>query len=113
MTAGPRSALLLLMAGLANPLAAQTAPTAPDLAQPPAESKQCAAANRKVDKEQKALASAQDLLAKDKKGRESCSSESMCSRYDSAISATEKRKTRHETRLARFKEDADKACKVP
>ena len=113
MTAGPQLALLLLLASLANPLAAQTAPTAPDLAQSTAEPKKCATAHRKVDKEQKALASAQDLLAKDKKGRESCSSESMCARYDSAIGATEKRKARHEDRLAHFKEDADNACKVP
>ena len=47
-------------------------------------------------------------IARDKKGRESCSSKSMCERYDTAISAMEKRQARHETRLARFKEDVDK-----
>jgi hypothetical protein len=35
----------------------------------------------------------------------------MCARYDSAIGAMEKRQARHETRLTRFKEDVDKACK--
>jgi hypothetical protein len=35
----------------------------------------------------------------------------MCTRYDTAISAMEKRQARHETRLTRFKEDVDKACK--
>ena len=62
--------------------------------------------------EQKALTSAIDLLAKDTKGRETCSSKSMCARYDAAIGDFEKRKARHETRLARFKDDAEKACKA-
>ena len=70
-------------------------------------------ATKKVAAEQRSLASAVDSLAHDKKGRESCSSKSMCERYDTAISATEKRQARHETRLARFKEDAAKACKSP
>jgi hypothetical protein len=98
---------------VALPSIAQPA-TAPDTAAatPAADvSKKCLAATRKVDREQKALSAAVDAIAKDKKGRESCSTKSMCSRYDSAIDSMEKRKARHETRLTRFKEDADSACK--
>ena len=68
-------------------------------------------ARKKEDREQRSLTAATDALARDRKARESCSSKSMCTRYDTAISAMEKRQARHETRLTRFKEDVDKACK--
>ena len=96
---------LLLAVTLSPPAAAQTASTG---AEP---TKQCMTARKKEDKEQRSLTSAIDSIARDKKARESCSSKSMCARYDSAISAMEKRQARHETRLTRFKEDVDKACK--
>ena len=96
---------LLLAVTLSSPAAAQTVSTA---AEP---TKQCMTARKKEDKEQRSLTSAIDSIARDKKARESCSSKSMCARYDSAISAMEKRQARHETRLTRFKEDVDKACK--
>ena len=96
---------LLLAVALPPPVAAQTASTG---AGP---TKQCMTARKKEDKEQRSLTSAIDSIARDKKARESCSSKSMCARYDSAISAMEKRQARHETRLTRFKEDVDKACK--
>jgi hypothetical protein len=73
-------------------------------------SKQCVTARKRLDAEQKSLAAATDSLARAKKARESCSGKSMCTRYDTAISATEKRQARHATRLTRFKEEADKAC---
>src|SRR5450432_3345725 len=76
-------------------------------------SKPCLTATKKVAAEQRSLSAAVDSLAHDKKARESCSSKSMCERYDTSISATEKRRARHETRVARFKEDAAKACKAP
>ncbi len=100
---------LLLAVSIAPPAAAQPAasPAAPE------PSKQCAKATKKVAAEQRSLTGAIDSIAHDKKARESCSGKSMCERYDTAISATEKRKARHETRLARFKEDAAKACKSP
>ena len=96
---------LLLAVALPPPAAAQAAATG---AEP---TKQCMTARKKEDKEQRSLTSAIDSIARDKKARESCSSKSMCARYDSAISAMEKRQARHETRLTRFKEDVDKACK--
>jgi hypothetical protein len=67
-------------------------------------------AKKRLDAEQRSLAGAIESLARDKKARESCSSKSMCTRYDTAISATEKRQARHETRLTRFKDEAAKAC---
>jgi hypothetical protein len=101
---------LLLALALAPPASAQTVAPAADasVAEP---SKQCITARKKEDREQRSLTSATDSIARDRKGRESCSSKSMCARYDSAISAMEKRQARHETRLARFKEDVEKACK--
>lgn len=104
---------LCLSFSMVPPSVAQTGTaTEAAAAAPSAEvSKKCLAATRKVDREQKALAAAVDSIAKDKKGRESCSTKSMCSRYDAAIDSMEKRKSRHETRLTRFREDADSACK--
>jgi hypothetical protein len=101
---------LILAFAMALPASAQTAATSPTASEPP---KQCVTAKKKEDKEQRSLNSASESIARDTKARESCSSKSMCTRYDTAISAMEKRKSRHETRLARFKEDADKACKAP
>ena len=105
----PNSLIPLLLA-IAFPVSAQTATTTPTASEP---SKQCITARKKEDKEQRSLTAAIESIARDTKARESCSSKSMCTRYDTAISATEKRKSRHETRLARFKEDVDKACKAP
>ena len=107
---------LLLMAAVALPAAAQTsAPAAAPAASPtgPEPTKQCVTARKREDREQRSLTAAIDAIARDRKARESCSSKSMCARYDTAISAMEKRQARHETRLTRIKEDVDKACKTP
>ena len=107
----PNSLLPLIFAfAVVFPAAAQTSAATPTASEP---SKQCITARKKEDKEQRSLNSANESIARDTKARESCSSKSMCTRYDTAISATEKRKARHETRLARFKEDAAKDCKAP
>lgn len=100
---------LLVAVAMASPARAQ--PAAGAAASEP--SKQCVTATKKVAAEQRSLSTATDSLTHDKKARASCSGKSMCERYDTAISATEKRQARHETRLARFKEDAAKACKSP
>ena len=97
--------LAALALSAAQPVPAQTPATA---ATEP--SKACVTARKKEDKEQRSLTSANESIAKDKKARESCSSKSMCARYDSAITAMEKRQARHETRLSRFREDVEKAC---
>jgi len=102
---------LLITAAIALPASAQNAAPAAAAntsgAQP---TKQCVTARKKEDREQRSLSAAIDSIARDRKARESCSSKSMCARYDTAISAMEKRQARHETRLTRFKEDVDKAC---
>jgi hypothetical protein len=103
---------LLFMAVVALPAAAQTTAPAAAPAASPDSSKQCVTARKREDREQRSLTAATDALARDRTGRESCSSKSMCARYDTAISAMEKRQARHEIRLARFKEDVDKACKT-
>ncbi len=105
----------LLAVAWASMVVAQGTPPAapPPSASAEDPSKPCVTARKKLDKEQRSLAAATDALARDKKARESCSSKSMCARYDTSISATEKRKSRHETRVSRFKEDADKACRAP
>ncbi len=97
--------LAVALAGAATSLAASPEPAA---ALEP--TKKCSTARKQADKEQRSLTSATDSIAHDKKARESCSSKSMCARYDAAISAMEKRQARHETRLARFKEDLEKSC---
>jgi hypothetical protein len=103
---------LLFAVTFALPASAQPAAPAPGAsATGPEPSKQCVTARKKEDREQRSLTAATDSLARDRKARESCSSKSMCTRYDTAISAMEKRQARHETRLMRFKEDVDKACK--
>jgi hypothetical protein len=103
---------LVFAVAIALPVSAQPSVPAP-AANPssPEPSKPCVNARKKEDKEQRSLNAAIDSIARDKKARESCSSKSMCTRYDAAISAMEKRQARHETRLTRFKEDVDKACK--
>ena len=100
---------LLFAAAAAPPAMAQTSapPASTSGAEP---TKSCVTARKKEDREQRSLTAAIDSIARDKKGRESCSSKSMCARYDSAIAAMEKRRARHEIRLARFKEEVDKNC---
>ena len=109
---------LLFAVAIALPASAQTVAPAPaptPAAGPTATepSKQCVTSRKKEDREQRSLNAATDAIARDRKARESCSSTGMCARYDTAISAMEKRQTRHETRLTRFKEDVDKTCKTP
>jgi hypothetical protein len=103
----PRLLAALVLCAALPAYAQAAAPAAASAAEP---TKACLTARKKEDKEQRSLTSANESIAKDRKGRESCSSKSMCARYDSAISAMEKRQARHETRLARFKEDVEKAC---
>ena len=102
-----RPLLLALALSVAVPASAQAPAAATGAAEP---SKSCMTARKKEDKEQRSLTSANESIAKDRKARESCSSKSMCARYDSAITAMEKRQARHETRLSRFREDVEKAC---
>lgn len=106
---------LLIAVSIALPASAQIVAPAPTPAASPSApepSKQCVTARKKEDREQRSLSAATDTIARDRKARESCSSTSMCARYDTAIGDMEKRQARHETRLTRFKEDVDKACRT-
>jgi hypothetical protein len=102
----PALALVVLMSGsLAH---AQDTGTAAK----PAVNRKCDSWQRRVAAEEKSLVDASDSIAEDKRARESCATKGACARYDQAIKSMEARRSRHETRLARFKVDAEKACKV-
>ncbi len=104
--------LLLLMSqvAFAQPVAPPT-PAAPHAkATRTGPSKACTAAKRRVEKEKHALDAVKISIDRDKRTRETCSTGSMCARYDESIKALEQRRKRHETRLARFNDDAAEAC---
>lgn len=109
-----RAALALLAAALAASAGAQTPPASPPVQSPVASSvsKQCESANRKVDREHKALAAAADSMTRDRRARESCTARSVCSRYDAAIADAQRLVARREVRLARFRDEASAACKA-
>ncbi|HET9668718.1 MAG TPA: hypothetical protein VFQ93_03865 [Casimicrobiaceae bacterium] len=73
-------------------------------------SRQCQKAERKVTKEQNRAARAEAASERDRKGRASCTTPSVCERYDARLREMDERKLRHSLRLARFKADAAKAC---
>lgn len=94
------------------PLYGQTTPSqAPTTANKSLSAKKCDAMQRRIAKEHKSLASFDETIASEKKGRETCSTRPMCARYDQAIKTMESRKTQHEARLSKFKSDAEKLCK--
>jgi hypothetical protein len=95
---------------LALPASAQIPPPAGEHS-PSAANRKCDSMQRRVAKEQKSLASFDETIATDKKGRDTCASKPMCARYDLAIKAMEARKAQHETRLAKFKSEAEDVCK--
>jgi hypothetical protein len=78
----------------------------------PAVNRKCDSWQRRVAAEEKSLADASDSIAKDKKARESCATKGACARYDQAIKSMEARRSRHETRLGKFRIDAEKVCKA-
>ena len=102
------AALIALTFGL--PAFAQIPPLAAEQPQSTA-NKKCDSMQRRIAKEQKSLATFDETIATDKKGRETCASKPMCARYDQAIKAMEARKAQHETRLAKFKSEAEDVCK--
>jgi len=110
---GSLAALALIAMTLAAPARAQTPPAG--LAGKPAVAapidKKCESAKRKVDREQKALTTTADSMARDQRARESCIGHTMCSRYDSAISDAQRHMVRREARLARYRGEASEACK--
>jgi len=114
MINGHLALFALLAMTLAVPGRAQTpsvAPAEPSTLVAPI-SKQCESAKRKVDREQKALSATADGAARDRRAREGCTSRSVCSRYDTAISDAQRQMARRETRLARARSEAIESCKT-
>ena len=100
----------LIVLTFALPASAQIPPPPGEQSESSARRK-CDSMQRRIAKEQKSLASFDETIATDKKGRETCASKPMCARYDQAIKAMEARKAQHETRLAKFKSEAGDVCK--
>ncbi len=97
--------------GLAAAALAAAVFAAPALSQAPSvPSKACETARKKVDREQKSTAAAAEAIARDRNARETCTSRSLCARYDASIVDNERSKARHETRLARFRLEVAQAC---
>jgi hypothetical protein len=101
--------LLALGLTLPGPGLAQTSSS--DAGEASSAGKKCGTLKQRIAKEQSSLASFEQTIAADKKGRESCSTKPMCARYDEAIKKMEARKAQHEARLEKLKPDADAACK--
>lgn len=76
-----------------------------------ATSKPCDNARKKVAREERALAETGEAIARAQRARETCASKSACARIDDAVSDGERRRARHATRLARFREEAAAACR--
>jgi len=101
----------LIALTVALPTFAQIPPAPAGEQSQSAANKKCDSMQRHIAKEQRSLASFDQTIAADKKGRETCASKAMCARYDQAIKAMEARKAQHEARLAKFKSDAENDCK--
>jgi len=78
---------------------------------PAASTKPCDNARKKVAREERSLAEAGEAIARAQSARETCVSKRACARLDDAASDGERRRTRHATRLARFREEAAAACR--
>ena len=100
---------LLRRALLVVPLAALACTIAVDATAAEA-SRQCTKAQRKVTKEQNWAVRAEATSERDRKARASCATPEVCARYDARLREMDKRKVRHESRLAKFKADAARAC---
>ena len=79
----------LIALTVALPAFAQIPPTPAEQQSQSAANRKCDSTQRHIAKEQKSLASFDETIAADKKGRETCASKPMCARYDQAISVLE------------------------
>ena len=79
----------------------------------PPHNKRCDAANKRVAREHKDVATTLDALGRERKARESCTSRSVCVRIDDNIATIEKRHQRHEVRLVRSRGEVLDACRLP
>ncbi len=79
----------------------------------PGTNKRCEAAEKRIAREKRDLASTLDALGRERKVRETCATRSACTRIDESIAALEKRHHRHEVRLVRSRADALDVCRLP
>jgi hypothetical protein len=100
-------------AGCALALAIALAGHAQAPAPAPTHNKRCDAANKRVAREQKDVAATLEALGRERKARESCTSRSVCARFDDNIATIEKRHQRHEVRLVRSRGEVLEACRPP
>ena len=73
--------------------------------------KACNAAGHRLAREQKALATAQDEVARYTKLQTKCTNKSVCARYATALESLDKRIARHTLRIDKFAAARDVACK--
>jgi hypothetical protein len=106
------AALALLLPELAGAQIPPPGATTPQAASAAPVNRKCVSVQRRVAKEERALAVASESISTNRRAREGCPNKSTCTRYDDAIKAMEARKARHDTRLTKFKIEADKVCKA-
>lgn len=71
----------------------------------------CAKAKQLVADHKRAMALRDERAAKDKQERETCKTAQTCKKLDRLLAAAEQGKKNDVARLARYEEDAAKACK--
>ena len=78
-----------------------------------ATNKRCDAAEKRIAREKRDLASTLLALGRERKARETCPTRSGCTRIDQTIASLEKRHHRLEVRLVRSRADALEVCRPP
>jgi septal ring factor EnvC (AmiA/AmiB activator) len=92
--------------------AAASTALAADAPEPVAQAdRKCDTVQRRVAKEEKSLAAAEEEIERDKQGQKSCATKGACERFAAAIKSMEARKARHETRLVKLRADVAEVCK--
>ena len=97
---------MLLAVASASAAMAEDAPAGATAAE-----KKCDTVQRRVAKEEKSLAAAEEEIERDKQGQKSCATKGACERFAAAIKSMEARKARHETRLVKLRADVAEVCK--
>jgi hypothetical protein len=105
-------ALTLALVGVVpTPARAQAGPAQASAAGPA--SKRCNAMHAKVAREEKARNATSEAIAKELRGRETCTSKSQCARYDSALRSLDKRLAQQQARVDRFGGEVRSTCGTP
>lgn len=75
-----------------------------------AQSKACASAQKKVAKEEQGLAGVQRSIDSKERAMPNCTTPLLCATFRNDLKALARLKTRHQTRIAKFKAAETKAC---